>query len=271
MTFRDAGIILILVVEQFLLSSLPLDQFLYITVKSTESNHNTRLKDLQNTWFKDLKQAEINIVSDSENGLDGWLKEKVVATNCGKSHARRDLVCKLQKELQLFKHANAKWSCHFDDDSYVNVKNLKQFLSNYDENDVYYIGKAMTGPIKVNQDYKFMFATGGAGFCISRGVLNLLQDEAIAQFSHLSEELGMPDDMTLAVFLDKKAGVRLTYRSEFHSHLESHLIHLQDLQYQVSLARTVIPGTFAMDKVRWMEKIDCFLNLTRCKYQEYTA
>ena len=40
-----------------------------------------------------------------------------------------------------------KWFCHFDDDIYVNVKELLKLLSQYDSSKPYYIGRNPRGPL----------------------------------------------------------------------------------------------------------------------------
>ena len=42
-----------------------------------------------------------------------------------------------------------KWFCHFDDDVYVNVKELSKLLSQYNSSEPYYIGRNARGPYGV--------------------------------------------------------------------------------------------------------------------------
>ena len=39
-----------------------------------------------------------------------------------------------------------KWYCHFDDDIYVNVKELSKLLAKYNSSKPYYIGRNPRGP-----------------------------------------------------------------------------------------------------------------------------
>ena len=43
--------------------------------------------------------------------------------------------------LHMFGNFRPKWYCHFDDDVYVNVKELSTLLSHYDSSKPYYIGR----------------------------------------------------------------------------------------------------------------------------------
>lgn len=100
-----------------------------------------------------------------------------------------------------------RWFCHVDDDNYVNVRTLVKFLSQYPHTQDMYVGKpSLDRPIEATErlgDNKmvrggfsprfllgscwasvtlcwfspplqkpvnFWFATGGAGFCVSRGL-----------------------------------------------------------------------------------------------------
>lgn len=46
---------------------------------------------------------------------------------------------------------NFRWFCHFDDDNYVNIHRLQQFLSDYDASLDWYIGKPSTGmPLEIS-------------------------------------------------------------------------------------------------------------------------
>jgi len=46
-----------------------------------------------------------------------------------------------------------EWYCHFDDDVYVNVKELSKLLSQYNSSKPYYIGKNPKGPDGVKVGY----------------------------------------------------------------------------------------------------------------------
>jgi hypothetical protein len=46
---------------------------------------------------------------------------------------------------------NFRWSCHFDDDNYVNVDELIKTLRQFDPNEDWYLGRPSTnGPIKID-------------------------------------------------------------------------------------------------------------------------
>merc|ERR1712156_590681 len=98
--------------------------------------------------------------------------------------------------------SDKSWFCHFDDDQYVNVAALESKLRQFDERKDWYLGKPSIGkPLDIldrddldtQKRISFWFATGGAGFCLSKS---------------LSEKMRA------------LAKVPLTKVDEFHSHLE---------------------------------------------------
>ncbi|VDL78691.1 unnamed protein product [Nippostrongylus brasiliensis] len=133
-----------------------------------------------------------------------------------------------------------RWSCHFDDDNYVNINSLKGFLKTIDASTPFYIGKSSTRqPLIVSSidgDKKYLyyfffqifirFATGGAGFCLSQRLLNSLRDSNMdLWFDALCEKYMLPDDVTIGHIITNLLHVPLTEVQEFHSHLEN-LNHL---------------------------------------------
>ncbi|XP_014676610.1 PREDICTED: fringe glycosyltransferase-like, partial [Priapulus caudatus] len=102
----------------------------------------------------------------------------MVNTGCPDTHNRIDLCCKMSAEFDFFLNTSKKWFCHFDDDNYVNVPQLVKFLSKKSWNKDYYFGKTsiphefeIRTPVTAPR-LRFNFATGGAGFCISRALAN---------------------------------------------------------------------------------------------------
>lgn len=67
----------------------------------------------------------------------------------------------------------------------------------------------------------FVFATGGAGFCISRTLaLKMLPIAGIGKFMTVSDRIGLPDDVTMGYIIEHLLKVPLTVIDTFHSHLE---------------------------------------------------
>ena len=114
-------------------------------------------------------------------------------------------------------------------------------LENFDYSQDYYLGKSSTKPLRVQfgksrrkmSDY-FSFATGGAGWCLSKSALDKLMKKLETEnFEEFSKECGAPDDVTVG-FLMSQLSVPLTEIEEFHSHLER-LSEISDLENQVKI------------------------------------
>jgi len=134
----------------------------------------------------------------------------------------------------VFFAQRSRWSCHFDDDNYVNVPLLKHFLHGFDHTLPMYIGRPSNGvPISSpypNYTYTYWFATGGAGYCLSLSLLHelrLLSDKGTT-IASVGNDLQVPDDIALAYLIYRYCGVALTVNKHFHSHLE-HLNSINEL------------------------------------------
>ena len=139
-----------------------------------------------------------------------------------------------------------RWFCHFDDDNYVNVPALVKKLSHFDHTSEWYLGKpSIPNPLEViNQSEKskkdkkvsFWFATGGAGFCLSRPLVERMGPlVSNGEFVATGETIRLPDDVTVGYIVEHKMGVPLTVVRTFHSHLEPlRLISESTMEEQIS-------------------------------------
>ncbi|KAK2916588.1 hypothetical protein QQF64_025135 [Cirrhinus molitorella] len=204
---------------------------IFIAVKTTKKFHRSRLDLLLDTWIsRNMQQTYI-----FTDGEDEELKKKIgshaINTNCSAAHSRQALSCKMAVEYDKFIESGKKWFCHVDDDNYVNVKTLVKLLSNYPHTQDMYIGKpSLDRPIEATErlgDNKmrpvnFWFATGGAGFCVSRGLaLKMSPWASGGHFMNTAEKIRLPDDCTIGYIIESVLGVPLTRSSLFHSHLEN--------------------------------------------------
>lgn len=119
------------------------------------------------------------------------------------------------------------WFCHFDDDNYVNVPALMRTLSGFPADEEWYLGKtSVPSPLQVvdrsevrKRKVAFWFATGGAGLCLSRPLVERMA--ALERgLEATGEDIRLPDDVTLGFIIEHKLGVPLTQVKQFHSHLE---------------------------------------------------
>ncbi|XP_043955367.1 beta-1,3-N-acetylglucosaminyltransferase lunatic fringe [Gambusia affinis] len=204
---------------------------IFVAVKTTKKFHQSRLNLLLETWIsRNMQQTYI-----FTDGEDDELKKKIgshaINTNCSAAHSRQALSCKMAVEYDKFIESGKKWFCHVDDDNYVNVRTLVKHLSQYPHTQDLYIGKpSLDRPIEATErlgDNKmkpvnFWFATGGAGFCVSRGLaLKMSPWASGGHFMNTAEKIRLPDDCTIGYIIESVLGVPLTRSSLFHSHLEN--------------------------------------------------
>ena len=141
-----------------------------------------------------------------------------------------------------------RWSCHVDDDTYLNVATLRRTLAQHDHSRTLYIGRSsLNRPVTIGSA-TFEFATGAA-FCISRPLLERLRPHISRFGSSLTPDFEAGDDVTLGYLVGLYNGdgehskheafagqilrVPLTEDRSFHSHLEAAPLRLASLRVQV--------------------------------------
>ncbi|KAF4106993.1 beta-1,3-N-acetylglucosaminyltransferase radical fringe [Onychostoma macrolepis] len=203
----------------------------FIAVKTTRKYHKSRLQLLSQTWVSKAKEQTF-IFTDGE---DKELRQKaglnIINTNCSAAHTRQALCCKMSVEYDKFIESQKKWFCHVDDDNYVILPSLLELLSSYSHTQDVYLGRpSLDHPIEVSErvksdgsvSVKFWFATGGAGFCISRGLaLKMSPWASLGNFITTAEKIRLPDDCTVGYIIEALLEVSLTHTGLFHSHLEN--------------------------------------------------
>ncbi|XP_042219211.1 fringe glycosyltransferase-like [Homarus americanus] len=241
---RQRGILNALVATATAKPATTLDD-VFISVKTTKNFHKTRLDLILKTWFN-LARQQTWFFTDTEDGeyyhkTGGHLAN----TNCSASHNRRALCCKMASEFDAFLQSNKRWWCHFDDDNYVNVPQLVSTLADYDPLQDWYLGKpSIRAPLEiinrdnVSQRISFWFATGGAGFCISRSLgLKMMPIAGGGKFISVGEKIRLPDDVTMGYIIEHMLRKKLTVVDEFHSHLEPmRFVNTDSLARQVSFS-----------------------------------
>ncbi|XP_078257237.1 beta-1,3-N-acetylglucosaminyltransferase radical fringe isoform X2 [Rhinoraja longicauda] len=198
---------------------------IFIAVKTTRKYHKARLDLLFQTWIS-LVQNQTFIFTDGE---DKELRAKagcnMINTNCSAAYTRQALCCKMSVEYDKFIESKKKWFCHFDDDNYVNIRNLVHLLSTYSHTQDVYIGRpSLDHPVEALErtSVKFWFATGGAGFCISRGLaLKMSPWASFGNFISTAEKIRLPDDCTIGYIVEGLLEVKMIHSDLFHSHLEN--------------------------------------------------
>lgn len=201
---------------------------LFISVKTTKIFHQTRLNVVLKTWFV-LAREQTYFFSDADDPVySSKTRGHFVNTNCSASHNRKALCCKMSVEFDSFLESGKKWFCHFDDDNYVNVPRLLKLLQKYNPQEDWYLGKpSIRTPLEIvtrddkQKNISFWFATGGAGFCISKALaLKMLPVASGGKFISIGEQIRLPDDVTMGYIIEHLLKKKLTVVDLFHSHFE---------------------------------------------------
>ena len=239
----------------------PLIDDIFISVKTSQKFHSTRIDLILRTWytlapkaiyfFTDSNASSFYKQSPSASSVD---PSHIINTNCSSSHNRQSLCCKMDVELQYFLKTSRKWFCHVDDDNYLNVPRLVDLLSSYSPNDDWYLGKpSISVPLQIldrrtKKRVAFWFATGGAGFCLSRSLmLKSMPFISHGRFIQIGSKIRLPDDVTLGYIIDYLMQVPLTVVEQFHSHLEPlKLIKAKALHEQITFSYK-LPETNTVD------------------------
>nr|XP_057902652.1 beta-1,3-N-acetylglucosaminyltransferase lunatic fringe-like isoform X2 [Doryrhamphus excisus] len=219
---------------------------LFIAVKTTSKYHRKRVDLLLDTWISRNKQNTYVFTDGDDAELRERMGGHMINTNCSATHSRQALSCKMAAEYDAFLMSERKWFCHVDDDNYLNVGALLRLLSQYSSRRDVYLGRpSLERPLEASEELSnasetrkvsFWFATGGAGFCLSRSLAISMRPWASdGAFAATAEHIRLPDDCVVGYIAGALLGVGLVRSPLFHSHLES-LALLSRVHEQVTLS-----------------------------------
>ncbi|CAG2230960.1 FNG [Mytilus edulis] len=199
---------------------------IFISVKTTKSNRNSRLDLLMETWIP-LAKDEIEWIFH-RNKSSGQIIVNFLEQHAFIPYNPKDLrqlrkssmgnwptqdVIWLHKDcaVRWLENMTSSWKVKKDDDNYVNVPALVGFLQQYNHSDNWYLGRpSISHPMEVldranpGQKLAFWFATGGAGFCISRGLADKMVPHAGGGRIQTTETaIRLPDDCTVGYIISK--------------------------------------------------------------------
>ncbi|KFU85953.1 Beta-1,3-N-acetylglucosaminyltransferase radical fringe, partial [Chaetura pelagica] len=220
---------------------------IFIAVKTTRKYHRSRLDLLLQTWISRARGQTFIFTDWEDRELRLKAGDHLINTNCSAVHTRQALCCKMSVEYDKFLESGQKWFCHVDDDNYVNPRTLLRLLSAFSHSQDVYVGRpSLDHPIEAadhaqsdgsKTTVKFWFATGGAGFCISRGLaLKMSPWASLGNFISTAERVRLPDDCTIGYIIEGLLEVKLLHSPLFHSHLEN----LQRLQGESVLQQVTL-------------------------------
>ena len=135
---------------------------------------------------------------------------------------------------------------------------------------------------KNNNKVKFRFATGGAGFCLSRQLVERMHPMiSDGEFVSTCESIRLPDDVSVGFIVEHRLKTSLNVVDAFHSHLEPlRMIPENKIREQISFSygkydnvpeenRVDISGKFSdsEDPTRF-RTLHCYLHPDLCLDQE---
>ncbi|XP_034716742.1 beta-1,3-N-acetylglucosaminyltransferase radical fringe [Etheostoma cragini] len=214
---------------------------IFIAVKTTRKYHKSRLELLIQTWVSQANDQLLKAISKSCCRTKSFSVERwrfnyrntlpPLHPQMPRSERMEMFQFSLCSTALLIPGSVARWFCHVDDDNYVILPSLLRLLSSYHHSQDVYLGRpSLDHPIeaaeRVKSDgsvsVKFWFATGGAGFCISRGLaLKMSPWASLGNFISTAEKIRLPDDCTIGYIIEALLEVTLTHTHLFHSHLEN--------------------------------------------------
>jgi fringe protein len=290
--FRRRFILIFLLLISFFLLFITLineEKYFYSSLSSTStisdriiilirtSYHcQSRLNYLLQSWLSLnlIEQSNIYLLTDNiskysnKTILNSF--QNLIETNCSQTHSTVDLCCKTAHEFELFYNlteinSNLDWMCRFDDDQYVNLKNLYNFLSQIDSSKLHYIGRtSIDHRLKIaKQNRTFTFATYGAGVCFSRGLLEKLRpyvNKNVLPYGCVQRKIS--DDAYIGYLSEFILNVSLTSNRElFHSHLEK--LDISFRRFNIDQLRYAITFGFAWDRYQldWLPIIHQLIQL----------
>ncbi|XP_036804668.1 beta-1,3-N-acetylglucosaminyltransferase lunatic fringe-like [Oncorhynchus mykiss] len=239
----------------------------FIAVKTTKKYHHTRLDLLLDTWIS-RNVLQTYVFTDGEDDrLRKRMGSHMINTNCSAAHSRQALSCKMAVEYDTFISSGKKWFCHVDDDNYVNIRSLVKLLSHYSHAHDVYIGRpSLDRPLEATERFgdahtrpvRFWFATGGAGFCVSRGLaLKMSPWASGGNFMTTADRIRLPDDCTVGYIIEALLGVGLIRSPLFHSHLENlQLVSPTQIHHQVTLSYGTVDSKRNIINIRGALSLD---------------
>ena len=187
-------------------------QALYVGVITAEKFLSTRAKAVNKTWGKMMPKLEFfSAPGKYTHGL-----AVVNLPDVDDSYPPQKKVYRMLKYMHDHYIDKFNWFMRADDDVYVRVPELLQFLSNLDPSEDLYIGSPGMGKKEDLQRIKLMeherYCMGGPGVILSRSLLKKLVD-------HLEDCLqnvvvSWNEDLELGRCISRRLGVQCTWAYE---------------------------------------------------------
>lgn len=203
-----------------------------LVIRTSKNTQSWRMPVILNTWFQFSPHTTYITTNGNRQFLYQHLPkqyhQQVHTTQCNQSHTIRDLCCHSASEFEIFfrNENDYKWLCRFDDDQYVNVPLLIDYLAQFHpDHEQLYIGKPSLTYPKTGRGIQFWFATYGGGVCFTKSLLHLIYEDIQPNSKFMAGCIAsnFPDDTHIAYVLRTKYNINLTVANDFHHHIEKGL------------------------------------------------
>ena len=220
-----------------------------LVVRTSKNTQSQRMPVILRTWFQFSPYTTYITTNGERTFFDRHLSkeyhQQIYVSQCKQAHSIRDLCCNSAVEFDIyFKYMKQyKWLCRFDDDQYVNVPLLIDFLDQFSpEKESLYIGKPSMKEPKRGRGLKFWFATYGGGVCFSKYLLKKIRShiQPSDRFIDGCVSSNYPDDTHIAYLLRKEYNINLTIANDFHHHIE--LLQFINLTHPSTLDQAITFG-----------------------------
>jgi fringe protein len=234
-----------------------------LVIRTSKNSQAIRMPVILKTWFEFSPDTTYITTNGNVTFFHRYLSKQyhhqIHSTNCQQAHSIRDLCCHSASEFEIyFRQENKyKWLCRFDDDQYVNVPLLIDYLKQFDpDKQALYIGKPSMKEPKRGRSFQFWFGTYGGGICFSRLLLKMVHDDVQPnnQFMEGCISSNYPDDTHIAYILRKKYNINLTVANDFHHHIERDLF--TNLTNPINIDQAITLGFKGNNVPRFIPLVD---------------
>ncbi|UJR23160.1 hypothetical protein I4U23_026179 [Adineta vaga] len=218
--------------DSSVISSTVSNHDILLVIRTSKNSQSSRMPVIIDTWYQFSPESTYITTNGDVNFFYRKLPKQyhhhIYSTNCSQAHTIPDLCCHSASEFFIyFQNENQyKWLCRFDDDQYVNVPLLVDYLKQFSpENEYLYIGKPSMKEPKSGRGRHFWFGTYGGGICFSKSLLHKIYDDIQPneRFVNGCVSSRYPDDTHIAYILQAEHNINLTIAKHFHHHIESDL------------------------------------------------
>lgn len=188
-------------------------KILYVVLHGSVNSH--RYHHVMNTWGKNV---DVLFYSDNED-----LDKRII-----KVSDRTDYGSNEEKHINVFKFLSNKnkeyeWFFFCDDDTFVNISKMNQFLVNLNQNEIYGSVLSETWP----EDRSLKYCSGGAGYLIHNNLIGSISD----RIKNMNTGFA---DVTLGLCL-REMGITITNSDYFKSQSpEFYNVHIDDVKNYIT-------------------------------------